>query len=1068
MDDATGMSTASLPQPPAVFSQNVVYENYFPPRNTRSPEAWFDELMLRVQKMPVVQAIESVFNEIYEPTQVFFWRYDDAGGLLFSETLLREVPADGNFLSTVIHTGRVLSSRCQRDEDEFKAGADDIIISPRAPILLVPVMKNTGAPLGVIQLSRADDDQFLDRDRAIADYLMRKLRTYAPYIFSERTYEDAAMSLARVSTREHATVKEVKAQLRNFFKAKTVVVMQRATPNMFMVFPEGESPECVSADESGVAGRCLMECVGVNEKMIKNDKAFNPKIDGSGDESALFGFHEDESGKRWVIGLRGRTTMPYYTKSDEAQFKALVPFAIKAICAKVSPKTGNEVYESLEERLTALLEVAETLAGVLDIEQLIPTIMKRACALLDADRCSLFLMDKTRQKLITTFHGGLEKSIRIDVSKGIVGYTATTGQIVKIDDVYQDSRFDQAVDKATGYRTVSLLSVPIYNNRGEITGVTEMMNKHNGTFTDDDVRMMVAFNVFCGTSLDNAKLYKASLDLTKQLRTFTELSTALNTKASINDALKGILQNARGIVSASRATLFAFDNNENSLSVLVSVGDKLQHGTVFAEDTVASREPKLYSYQDIQKMTTAQSLESAIERIISQTDGTSDDVPVGGTKILKGSPTKSGTRASTVLQSDADLNTTSFSEQPDATKSTICCIPLMNSEQVVLGVMELCCKWKIVTEDMKLLECFAVFVSVSLDRKQLKEIAEIGQTEVEVNRWLMPNEREECEKVPMKFMLPPEQVKRLWTINFDAPAYDGVGHIKVLFNIWYKFNLPAEFKIPNHKLLRFILEVRDTYKKVPYHNWRHAVDVTQFVTYEILTSKLEQTLTKFELLAMIVSTICHDANHDGFTNVYNVKAETPLGILYKNQSVMETHHCTVSIAIISKDECNVFESLGPDDYKKMWTLVISLILATDMARHFDLLKQFNGLFDSEQFSLDDPEHRLLLMQLVLKCGDISNVSRPFELADKWCDVLCEEFFRQGDLEMANGMEYTSPLNDRSHLDKPKSQIGFYTFVCLPLFQATAKAIPALECNVNQVQSNLAVWKAAQQASEERQ
>ena len=219
---------------------------------------------------------------------------------------------------------------------------------------------------------------------------------------------------------------------------------------------------------------------------------------------------------------------------------------------------------------------------------------------------------------------------------------------------------------------------------------------------------------------------------------------------------------------------------------------------------------------------------------------------------------------------------------------------------------------------------------------------------------------------------------------------------------------------------------------------------------------------------MIVSTICHDANHDGFTNVYNVKAETPLGILYKNQSVMETHHCTVSIAIISKDECNVFESLGPDDYKKMWTLVISLILATDMARHFDLLKQFNGLFDSEQFSLDDPEHRLLLMQLVLKCGDISNVSRPFELADKWCDVLCEEFFRQGDLEMANGMEYTSPLNDRSHLDKPKSQIGFYTFVCLPLFQATAKAIPALECNVNQVQSNLAVWKAAQQASEERQ
>jgi hypothetical protein len=229
--------------------------------------------------------------------------------------------------------------------------------------------------------------------------------------------------------------------------------------------------------------------------------------------------------------------------------------------------------------------------------------------------------------------------------------------------------------------------------------------------------------------------------------------------------------------------------------------------------------------------------------------------------------------------------------------------------------------------------------------------------------------------------------------------------------------------------------------------------------------QLDFVFTKFELFAMFVSTICHDANHDGFTNVYNVKAETPLGILYKNQSVMETHHCTIAIDVISRDECNVFEVLDADDVRKMWTLVISLILATDMARHFDLLKTMNTLHDTQKFTLDNPEHRILLMQLILKCGDISNVSRPFDLADKWCDVLCEEFFRQGDLEMANGMEYTSPLNDRSTLDKPKSQIGFYTFVCLPLFQTTARAVPELLCNVRQVEANLAVWKEAQRTTQ---
>jgi hypothetical protein len=220
-------------------------------------------------------------------------------------------------------------------------------------------------------------------------------------------------------------------------------------------------------------------------------------------------------------------------------------------------------------------------------------------------------------------------------------------------------------------------------------------------------------------------------------------------------------------------------------------------------------------------------------------------------------------------------------------------------------------------------------------------------------------------------------------------------------------------------------------------------------------------MTKFELLGMFVSTICHDANHDGFTNIFNVKAETPLGILYKNQSVMETHHCTIAIQILSKDECNLFEFLTQDDYRRIWSLILSLILATDMARHFEILQTFNGLYESREFNVDEPSHRLLLLQLILKCGDISNVARPFELADKWCDVLCEEFFRQGDLEAASGMEYTSPLNDRSHLDKPKSQIGFYTFVCLPLFQAAAKAVPSLIRNVTQVESNLRIWREAQ-------
>jgi hypothetical protein len=129
-----------------------------------------------------------------------------------------------------------------------------------------------------------------------------------------------------------------------------------------------------------------------------------------------------------------------------------------------------------------------------------------------------------------------------------------------------------------------------------------------------------------------------------------------------------------------------------------------------------------------------------------------------------------------------------------------------------------------------------------------------------------------------------------------------------------------------------------------------------------------------------------------------------------------------------------------------------------MAKHFDLLNNFSYVLEHGQPTMQNPGYRLGLIEMFMKCGDVSNVARPFELADKWSDGVCEEFFKQGDLEAAEGMDYTSSLKDREHLDRQKSQIGFYEFICLPLFEAMAKALPVLDGNVTQVRSNLERWK----------
>ena len=153
----------------------------------------------------------------------------------------------------------------------------------------------------------------------------------------------------------------------------------------------------------------------------------------------------------------------------------------------------------------------------------------------------------------------------------------------------------------------------------------------------------------------------------------------------------------------------------------------------------------------------------------------------------------------------------------------------------------------------------------------------------------------------------------------------------------------------------------------------------------------DEILTKIELYGLFIGAICHDANHQGFNNVFNVKAETPLGILFKDQSVMEMHHVETSIPIIARDDINLFHALNPEETRKIWNLFIKLILATDMAHHFELVKKAQGLLDEDQWNWEDQEHRMLGLQLILKVADISNLSRPFQLAYKWCNIVNNEF-----------------------------------------------------------------------------
>ncbi|KAM7380954.1 hypothetical protein PAMP_004218 [Pampus punctatissimus] len=174
---------------------------------------------------------------------------------------------------------------------------------------------------------------------------------------------------------------------------------------------------------------------------------------------------------------------------------------------------------------------------------------------------------------------------------------------------------------------------------------------------------------------------------------------------------------------------------------------------------------------------------------------------------------------------------------------------------------------------------------------------------------------------------------------------------------------------------------------------------------------------------------------------YQINARTELAVRYNDISPLENHHCAVAFQIFSQPDCNIFSNFDPEAFKQIRQGTITLILATDMARHGEILDSFKQKVDN--FDYTDEEHVTCLKMVLIKCCDISNEVRPMEVAEPWVDCLLEEYFMQSDREKSEGLP-VAPFMDREKVTKPTAQIGFIKFVLIPMFETVMKLFPQIE------------------------
>lgn len=290
------------------------------------------------------------------------------------------------------------------------------------------------------------------------------------------------------------------------------------------------------------------------------------------------------------------------------------------------------------------------------------------------------------------------------------------------------------------------------------------------------------------------------------------------------------------------------------------------------------------------------------------------------------------------------------------------------------------------------------------------------------------------------------------------------------------------WRISTNDIRSFLFSVRSAYNAfVFYHNFRHAVDVLQCVFHSLVKlgalppfpsdggetstkSGLASILTPFDALTLLITAIGHDVGHPGVNNVFLVKLDAPLAQLYNDRSVLEAFHCAAYSQILRRHWPTVCKD------KTLRKLMIDSILSTDMGVHATFMENLGKLqvkYRTNNRTLDGWEskdidaYRNLICSLLIKCADISNVARPFSVAEKWTDILQQEFANQGVMEENIGMEtalFGGPPEIGNFGRKAKGQIGFMNFFALPLFDGVADILPDMAFAANEIRRNKIIWQ----------
>nr|XP_057934166.1 cGMP-specific 3',5'-cyclic phosphodiesterase isoform X1 [Doryrhamphus excisus] len=705
-----------------------------------------------------------------------------------------------------------------------------------------------------------------------------------------------------------------------------------------------------------------------------------------------------------------------------------------------------------------LLGLVKDVASHLDVTALCHKIFLHINQLIAADRYSLFLVgeDSSNSKFLvsrlfdvaegSTLEQSSSSCIRLEWNKGIVGHVAATGQLLNIRNAYQDPRFNAEVDMITGYKTQSILCLPIKNHKDQVVGVAQAINKkhgEDGAFSKQDEKDFSAYLAFSGIVLHNAQLYETSQLENRRNQVLLELASLLfEEQQSVEVLLRRFAGTILSFMMAQSCTVFIADDDstQNSFSSVFHM-DCEELGPIPNAPKSDSVSQRNYMY--------AQYVKDTMRPLNIADVGQDQRFPLTR-EPQPGRPTKS-----------------------------LLCTPIKNGKKdKVIGVCQLVNKadeasGSIKTfnrNDEQFLEAFAVFCGLAIQNTQMYETVERAmaqqQVTLEVLSYHASAALEESQELQAA-AVPSAQSLRLLDFSFSdfelTDAETALGTLRMFTDL----NLVQTFQMKHMSLCRWVLSVKKNYRKnIAYHNWRHAFNTAQCMFALFRSGGLQNNLRDLEVLALMIATLCHDLDHRGVNNAYIQRSDHPLAHLYCH-STMEHHHFDQCLMILNSPGNQILSSLSLEEYKSTLKMIEMAILSTDLALYVKRREEFFELTKTKQFVWEDERHRDLLRSMLMTACDISAITKPWPVQKKVAELVATEFFEQGDKERRELNIEPSDLMNREKRDKiPSMQVSFIDAICTPLYQTLATMSEYCSPLLEGCQTNRRHWKRLAQECDE--